>query len=155
MSNTKHNRDYIIAFGVELVKILLEYEDEGEIILESVWTTPIGEYFRIDNIPFYAESIAFGDLVSAKEENGELIFDSLIEASGHSVIQIIFYDKKDVDRVTQDLINLGCEWEGSHIATYIAVDVPPSVPYKTIQAYLDQKTSEEVLGYKEACLGSL
>ena len=140
---------------MDLAKILLEYEDGDDMTLESVWATPVGEHYRIENIPFYATSVAYGDVVSVEDREGELFFDDLIEASGHSVIQIIFFDKKDVEQVTQDLVNLGCDWEGSHISTYIAVDVPSTVSYQTVRAYLDQRASEKVLGFKEACLGFL
>jgi hypothetical protein len=70
---------------MDLAKIILEYEDEEGVTKESIWAIPVGENYKVDNIPFYAESIALGDIVSVKEENGELKFDALIEASGHSV----------------------------------------------------------------------
>lgn len=140
---------------MDLTKILLEYEDGDDVTLESVWATPVGEHYRIENIPFYATSVAYGDVVSVEDREGELFLDDLVEASGHSVIQIIFYNKKDVELVTQDLVNLGCNWEGSNTLTYIAVDVPPTVGYQNIRTYLDEKASEEILGFKEACLGFL
>ncbi|XAZ82054.1 DUF4265 domain-containing protein (plasmid) [Fibrella sp. ES10-3-2-2] len=140
---------------MDLVKIMLEYEDEEGVTLESVWATPVEENYRVENIPFYATEVAYGDIVSVKEENGELLFDSLIEASGHSVIQLMIFDEKNVDWVTQDLVNLGCTWEGSHLPTYIAVDVPVGVDYQPIQSYLEEKTNNEILAYKEACLGFL
>jgi hypothetical protein len=140
---------------MDLVKILLECEEGDDITLESVWATPVGEYYKVENIPFYATSIAYGDLVSAEDRDGELFFDELIEASGHSVIQIIFYQEEDVEPITQDLVNLGCTWEGSHLPTYIAVDVPLGIDYKSVQIYLEEKTNTKKLGYREACLGFL
>ncbi|GAB4039437.1 DUF4265 domain-containing protein [Spirosoma gilvum] len=140
---------------MELTKIMLEYEDEEGTSLESVWATPVEKNYRVENIPFYATSIAYRDIISAKEENGELLFDSLIEASGHSVVQLMIFDEKAVDRVTQELVNLGCTWEGSHLPNYIAVDVPVGVDYQLVQDYLEEETAHEVLAYKEACLGFL
>jgi hypothetical protein len=140
---------------MDLVKIMLEFEDEEGVTLESVWAAPIEENYRIENIPFYATEVAYGDIVSVKEENGELFFDSLVEASGHSVIQLMIFEEKNVDWVTQDLVNLGCTWEGSHLPTYIAVDVPMGVDYQPIQGYLKEKVNSEILDYKEACLGFL
>ncbi|MGM9508804.1 DUF4265 domain-containing protein [Larkinella sp. GY13] len=140
---------------MDLVKIVFECEDEEGTSLESVWATPVGENYRIENIPFFATSIAFGDIVSAKEEDGELLFGSLVEASGHSVVQIIIFDEKNVEAVMQDLVNLGCTWEGSHLPTYLALDVPPRVDYQTVQGYLEEKTTATILGYQEACLGFL
>jgi Domain of unknown function (DUF4265) len=60
-------------------KILLTYKnDEGGYSIESVWATKEGEYYRINNIPFFAPNIALDDLVSAEEDDGALYFDSLI-----------------------------------------------------------------------------
>jgi hypothetical protein len=67
----------------------------------------------------------------------------------------MIFEEKNVDWVTQDLVNLGCTWEGSHLPTYIAVDVPMGVDYQPIQGYLKEKVNSEILDYKEACLGFL
>ena|SRR5438552_2202881 len=134
-------------------KILLTYkDDEGNYQIESVWATKQGNYYEINNIPFFAPNIALGDVVSAEEDGGVLYFEELIKPSGHSTIQIIFFNEDDVKRVEKDLEKLGCTWEGSHIKTLIAVDIPKDVPYSTVKEYLDKGEKENRWSYKEACL---
>ncbi|MCD0487665.1 DUF4265 domain-containing protein [Pedobacter sp. MC2016-14] len=87
-----------------------------------------------------------------EDDEGELFFDSLIEASGHSTLQIIFFKPDFVDRVTNDLMKFNCDWEGSHVREYISVDIPKIVVYVDARKYLDQKRVEGVLDFKEACL---
>ena len=136
------------------VKIALEYEsDEDEFLIETVWAIQIEENYKIDNIPFYATSIALNDIVSAEFRNGQLYYTGLVEASGHSVVQIIFFSEADIKSTTDRLIELGCSWEGSHHPTYIAVDIPPSISYASVRAYLDEVAATGALDYKEACLG--
>ena len=134
-------------------KILLTYKDgEGNYQIESVWATKEGAYYRINNIPFFATNIALDDLVSVEEEDGGLYFDKLKEASGHSTIQMIIFNEDDLMRIGKDLEGLGCTWEGSHVKTLIAIDVPRDVSYNMVKQYLEKGEAEGRWSYKEACL---
>ena len=134
-------------------KILLTYKDEeGSYKIESVWATKQGEYYRIDNIPFLASNIALHDLVSVEIDNQELYFDKLIKSSGHSTIQMIIFNEYEVKQVGKELEQLKCTWEGSHVKTLIAIDVPKEIKYHPIREYLDKGENENRWSYKEACL---
>lgn len=135
-------------------KVLLTYEDESEYKVESVWATKVGDYYKIDNIPFFAKNVALGDIVSVEEDDEKaLYFDKLVQASGNSVIQMIIFDTAQVGHVGRQLESLGCGWEGSHIENYISVNVPKEVPYTTIKTFLDEGEKEGKWEYREACLG--
>ncbi|SFW87386.1 DUF4265 domain-containing protein [Chitinophaga sancti] len=135
------------------VKIKLVYKDfDGNIKIESVWAEKVGDYYKILNVPFFAGNIAYGDIVSIDEEEGEMYFDELIEPSGHSTIQMIIYDKNGVSRIGEELVALGCDWEGSHLEGYISVDVPATISYIPIKEYLEQGKLKNLWDYKEACL---
>lgn len=134
-------------------KILLTYKNEdGEFDVESVWATKEGEYYRINNIPFFAPNIALEDVVSAEEDDGALYFDSLIEPSGHSTVQMIIFEENKVIETGKQLEEMGCTWEGSHIKALISVDVPKEVSYYDVKQYLDKGEQEGRWSYKEACL---
>lgn len=136
------------------VKILLTYKDETEYKVERVWATKLGNYYRIDNIPFFAKNVALGDVVSVEEdESKDLFFDRLIESSGNSVIQMIIFDERSVGEVGKHLESLGCGWEGSHIANYISVNVPKDVSYSKVKSFLDEGEKQGKWEYREACLG--
>lgn len=134
-------------------KIKLVYYDlEGNLSTEGVWAAKEGGYYRIKNAPFFAPNLAYNDLISVEDDEGELFFDSLIEPSGHTNLQIIFFKPEFVDQVTNDLNKFNCDWEGSHVKEYISVDVPNTVEYSIVRNYLNQKFEEEILDFKEACL---
>lgn len=134
-------------------KILLTYkDDEGNYQIESVWATKEGDYYRINNIPFLASNIALNDLVKAEEDSGALYFEELIEASGHSVVQIIILKDETKDVLTAELETRRCTWEGSHLNNLISVDVPSDVDYSPLKKYLDNGEQNGFWTYKEACL---
>jgi hypothetical protein len=134
-------------------KIKIVYSDlEGNIATESIWAQKEKEYYRIKNIPFFAPNISYNDLISVEKDNDELFFDELIETSGHTTLQMVIYNEDDIIEITNDLIQLNCDWEGSHIKTYISVDVPKETNYRKVKDYLDNKRSINKLDYKESCL---
>ena len=135
------------------IKISVVFENDDQIITEALWATKIGDYFKIDNIPFYVPNIAYNDIISATEKDGEFYFDKLIKASGHSVIQLVFFEGDQIEKVVGRLIKLGCEWEQLESFPIITLDIPPEVNYPPIKIYLDKCQEKGILDYKEACLG--
>jgi len=128
------------------------YNLEDELETENVWADKEGQYYRIKNIPFFAPNIAYDDLISVEDDEGELFYDDIIEESGNSTVQVIIFDEKNIESVTTDLNNLKCGWEGSHLKGYIAVNIPKIIDYKPVKDYLSDKAEAGVLDYKEACL---
>jgi len=134
-------------------KILVTFKnDDDEYQIESVWAIKEGDNYRIDNIPFLAPNIALNDIISVEEEDGALYFDSLVEPSGHTTLQIVVFDESNVSGIVKELERFGCSWEGSHLKTLISVDVPKDVDYAPIKKYLVENEKENILSYKEACL---
>lgn len=142
--NRNHEGDY---------KIKLVYHDlEGNLATEGVWAAKEGEYYRVKNVPFFAPNLAYNDLISVEEDEGELFFDSLIEPSGHTTVQIVFFKPEYFEQVTDDLTKFNCDWEGSHLKECISVDIPKTVDYSEVRKYLNRKSEEEILDFREACL---
>lgn len=141
----------------ERVKVVFKLEkDEDDYPpadYEGLWAIPVGEgLFQLDNIPFFANEVALGDVVSAVPEGGELRFQKVVRPSGHSTLRLIIYDKDEVPAVRKLLEERGCPSEGSHIPGLISVDVPPSIPLATLRPMLDEGEARERWGYEEACL---
>ncbi len=131
---------------------LVYYDLEGNLAIESVWASKEKEYYRIKNIPFFAPNISYDDLISVEDDENELFFDELIEQSGNSTVQIVFFDISTFDNVISKLVDLGCEWEGSHLKNYISVNVPCMVNYHPINSFLLRSRENKILDFKEACL---
>lgn len=133
-------------------KISLVYKNsEGEISEELIWAELLNSgYYRVDNIPFYAPNIAYNDIISVEKDNNKFYFEDLIETSGNSTVQIVFFDKSKEPEIIQNLEMLGCSWEGMEGGGYYAIDVPANVDYSKVRNFFIQ--SSEILDYKEACL---
>lgn len=136
-------------------KILLIYTDleDNSPKIESVWATKIGDNYRIDNIPFFAKNIAYGDIIKVENDDGSLYFERLLIPSGNSVIQMVIFDEQEVNIIGNELVNLGCDWEGSHIKNYIAIHIPKEVSYDIVKLYLEEGTKNKRWDFREACLG--
>lgn len=128
------------------------YDQENNLAVETLWATKEGEFYRIKNIPFFAPNLSYNDLIKVELDSDELYFDQLIESSGHSTLQIVFFDEELISDVKLQLIELGCSWEGSHEVKYISVDIPMKAKYSKIKTYLDKLELQNKLSYKEACL---
>jgi hypothetical protein len=136
------------------VKILFEYYDttNNEYSIESVWATPFGNGYKIDNILFYANEYSWGDIVSVENRNNELYVIDLLEASGHSTVRIIFYDYNIIPSTRLQLQSLGCSSEISDNANLISVDIPFSADYSIVRDYLEEGENSEIWSYEESCI---
>ena len=106
-------------------KVTLVYRDvEDNIAEETIWAKPLENgLYQIDNIPFYAPNVSNKDIIAVEDDEGVLYFDDLIEASGHSTIQIIFFDDSKSNDLLKKLEEIGCKWEGMKEQPYYTVDV--------------------------------
>lgn len=138
------------------VKVLFVYKSEdGDFQLESLWAEKVGKYYRVLNTPFFISNIAYHDIISVEMDEGELYFDNLIKPSGHSTIQMIIFNADKVDQIGAELVNMGCDWEGSHLKGYISIDVPANIAYRKIEQYLKKGLVNKTWDYKEACLSAI
>jgi hypothetical protein len=136
-------------------KMLIEIGKDGsdEVEIESLWVTPVQAGFKIENIPFYARSLALGDVVKVVKKHDFLYFKKLLRASGHSTIRLIFFRKNLIQTTLNELEAMGCSSEISDIKTLVAVDVPSEKIYKLVKVYLDKGETEGKWEYEEGCLG--
>ncbi len=139
----------------EHVKILFEYPIGDSNGTETLWALPKGEGYKLDNIPFYVKGVSFGDVVSAKVVEGCIYMKELLTPSGHSTVRLWFANENDVQPVRESLKSMGCNSEISDQPRLLAVDIPPSISYEIIRAYLDEGESNGKWDYEEACLGFL
>jgi hypothetical protein len=139
---------------MERVKITFMHENafEGGPGIESAWAIRKNDNYVLDNILFYAKEYAYLDVVRAKERDGELIVTGLVEASGHSLVRILFFDLDEVSSVRHFLQSEGCDSELSDLPQLISVDIPPDISYSRIKSYLDAGELEEKWTYEEACI---
>lgn len=144
------------------VKIIvpLEQDEDGypPVGSERLWAFDMGEgRYQLDNIPFFARDLAWGDVVSAVPEEGAdegvLRYQRVLQPSGHSTFRILVQDVSQVPEVCSLLEQLGCDTERSHLPRLVAIDIPPTVPLAAVRQVLSPGVSQERWDYEESCLG--
>ena len=138
-------------------KILFEVQrdDEGfpPCDIEGVWATEtVDGCYVLDNIPFFAREATYGDMVQVRREGGEYFYHSTIERSGNSLFRIMLYGDSNPEFVMEELQDLGCQVEQSHIPELIAVGIPPNADFPKIKGYLDHGCQSDKWDYEEAIL---
>jgi hypothetical protein len=131
----------------------LVQDDDGypPVGYESVWAIPLGEsQFKIDNIPFFTCDATLGDVVTAYEEMGELMFIATIKSSGSSLLRLVYAEGSDVGQIRSDLERLGCSTEWDKRDRLISVDVPPEVELSRVRDFLESGLERGISDYEEA-----
>lgn len=136
-------------------KVLFVYKEEQEYKIESLWAIKKDNLYQINNIPFFINNIALGDIVSIENDEGELYFDELIQESGNSTVQLISFSNKSQGEIGAKFEELGCSWEGSHLPKYISICIPKNVDFLIVKKLLDDGLKNNNWDYKEACISSI
>lgn len=140
------------------IKFYLESEDEDwpPCQVETLWAKHLGRnLYELDSIPFFVKGLALGDVVSVERASGELLFKEIVRSGGHSTIRIIFLNHSVKDETCKRLEDIGCSWEGSHLPSLIAVDVPPSLQYDYVKAILERGEQTQEWEYEEGCVRAM
>lgn len=122
---------------------------------ESMWAKPLGDgLYEIDNIPFYAYGINYGDVVFASQKTFDQKpqIERVVRPSGHRTIRVIFFHT--VSRERQDaliesfkIFGTICERED---AKFIALDVAPDGKFSELCERLMALLNDNILEY-ETC----
>ena len=144
---------------LESVKILFRFYSNllEEETVETMWATVVNEkegLYKLDNIPFYAPSIASDDVVFAEYDEDEqmLTFRHIVEFSGNSTVRVVKMDKAlEINDVRNLFESLGCISEKLN-DSYFAMDIPANIQYKPVKEKLENLKDERLIDYEESCL---
>jgi hypothetical protein len=140
----------------DYVKVLFKLEKEDEdyppVDYERLWARPLGEgLFELDNIPFFVRGISAGDVVAARQGDGEVVFSELVRPSGSSTLRIIVFDESHMEEVRRRLQDFGCSTE-LNVSKMLGVDVPAQVDLQTVRTWLMEQQSSGTLEFEDACI---
>ena len=141
--------------NIELVLVYKIDPDETEFRQEKIIAKKMDPFYVISSIPQFAKNIAYGDKIKVVWEKGAFHFDKMIEESGHSVLHIVIIDLEEKQKILNKLSNFGCTVNTTIADNYLAVDIPPAIPYHLIKDFLDRMTVNEVINYTESCLSAI
>jgi hypothetical protein len=105
-------------------------EDDGAANVETLWAYDLGDdRYRLDNSPFYAYSVSVGDVVLAPvdPDEGRPTYQKVLEKSGNRTVRVILApplaNGNSSDEVVQELLSLGCSYEGANPG-YLCIVIP-------------------------------
>ena len=130
-------------------KVLFRVPNEdGTAEVETLWATSLGgDKYQINNSPFWAYGVSWEDVVFApfSEIEGHPTFQLIVAKSGNRTVRVIFdppiEEGNESDKVLQDLVALGCSYEGAN-RKYISINVPPNVELDEVCNYLVEKDAK-------------
>ncbi|HYO59748.1 DUF4265 domain-containing protein [Archangium sp.] len=135
-----------------LFKLEKADEDYPPVDYERLWARRLEPgLFEIDNIPFFVRDISAGDVVSAGEGEGEVVFSELVRGSGSSTLRVIVFDAAQVEDVRRRLQELGCSTE-LNVSKMLGVDVPAHVDLQAVRTWLMKEQSSGTLEFEDACI---
>lgn len=128
-------------------------DGEGEII-ERMHAVPYEGNYVLDNSPFYAFGISFGDLFRAVPADGELRFVEIVSHNGHSTYRIKLLPNSDHEFFLKNwsgLEKLGCTYEGSSAGDerLYSIDVPPGVDVGEVYRVLEDGERQGIWQFEE------
>ncbi|MFC0430360.1 DUF4265 domain-containing protein [Kutzneria buriramensis] len=127
---------------------------------EHLWATPLpdSEDVRLDNIPFFVDGVALGDVFSVRVgEDGYLYAAEKVAWSGACTIRLVVLDDGplagDVTRALDLLAPLFVEGEAAEQYRMLALTVPPEADLAAVKNLLIDGVVDGWWEYEEACVG--
>jgi uncharacterized protein DUF4265 len=123
---------------------------------ETLWAHNLGlSRYRLDNTPWFVYGVAFGDVVSARQdrEAGSLVFETVIQRSGHSTLRAMSSvgSPERFEDALATLADLGCSIEYCDRAL-AAIDVPREVSGESVIIGLEAASEAGILDFEEGYL---
>lgn len=142
----------------ELVKTMVSFPvGEGDAsLVERMHAIKQGDgLYLLDNSPFYAFDISFGDVFLATLNEEELIFSKIFSRGGHSTYRIKLPVGHEHSRFLDswnELEKLGCTYEGSssNPERLYSIDIPPGVDVSKVYRIFEAKEHEGIWQFEEA-----
>jgi hypothetical protein len=141
-----------------LVKVIvpLERSDWHDHTTESMWATPLTDgLLRLENVPFYAYGLSFGDSVQAIMKGTEREFATVIQRGGHSTYRIFVTAAQPLERfheLCEPLLAMGCTLERATERLF-AVDVPPAADIRSVYRRLEHGQKAGLWDFDEGHVG--
>lgn len=139
----------------DLTKVHIELPNHWATSGEAIWARSLGsQRFRIENVPFYAYGLNYGDVVEAVQEapDRKPSVVRVLERSGHQTVRVFFekaVEEKERLRLLDALQDLGVIYERCSLR-YVALDLDPDASLSQVRTTLDQWQAGGLADY-ETC----
>lgn len=139
----------------DLIKVHVDLPNHWWHKGESMWAKSLGgDLYRIENTPFCAYGLNFGDIVRATPDGPDLkpTIRAVVSRSDHRTLRLSFCDKLTAGEqqpIVEALESRGGELERVD-AQFVCIDIPPNASYDSIRSYLGEQEALGLLEY-ETC----
>src|SRR4051794_5497288 len=123
---------------------------------EGVWARHCGgREYELDNVPWFAQGVAFGDRVLAEaDDDGVLWVQERLSWSGRYTIRVIPLGDEAASEQLRSIVDLfaplGAECEGAlPVFKLVALDIPPTARLAEIKSLLAAGEADGRWGYEE------
>jgi hypothetical protein len=143
------------------VRFRLQRDSDGwpPVESEGVWAKPCGgTEYELDNVPWFARSVAFGDRVRAEpDDDGGILVEERRSWSGRYTVRVIPHGDEPAREQLQTIIEafsvLGAACEGGLPAfKIVALDIPPTARLAEIKSLLVEGEAQGRWGFEEGCI---
>lgn len=130
------------------IKVLWRLEqDEDEwppYPVESIWCSEVSPgHYKLLNVPYFAQGVAWGDVVTATEKDGGLWFASVASRSGYSTVHAFCADPGFQEQLRAWAREQRCVVETAYDQKYWALGIPPEVPVAQWHGFLQGLAPQE------------
>ena len=125
---------------MEKVLFALDIEDGWPPIgAEGIWCERIGKNYQLKNVPFFIEGLAAEDVFSAEPDpvNDHIFEFEIVKESGHSVISLLNNIDLDLTKFFEEIVALGCSYEGFNKFGLFSIDAPPNIDIDKLNELID------------------
>lgn len=134
------------------IRARIDPERWGGSTTEGFWGTPLESgLYRLDNVPFYADSLAFHDVVRCDLQDGELIISGVQRRSGNSTVRMVLAesarDPTSIASIENWLDASGLEYENSGEGLF-GISVESSERLHELLAELAPQRSSGVINFE-------
>lgn len=130
-------------------------EDEDDwppVATESIWASRIAdELYRLNNVPFFAAEVSFGDVVKTERREEVEWFVAVAEPSANSTLHVFCFDAAKRQEFSDWIKARGWMWEYAFNQQYIAVNVPATTEMEELFSILRRLDEEEEFEYEFSC----
>lgn len=113
------------------------------------------DIYVIDNIPFYAKSVALGDKFICEYIEDRLIPRQLYQESGNSTIRVVSNFEERVQEYREEFKKIGCQSELSELGVLFSLNIPFKTNYIEIKEFLELREKNGSWSYEVGCLSSI
>ena len=134
-------------------KLNQDMEDYPPLEFESLWGIQIKpNTYKVDNIPYYIYGISKGDIILAIESNKQIHASYLLYRGGHSTLRVFAENKSDRIKIINYAKKNGAQCTSQNGSSLLAIDIPPSIDFHKIDAFLLNQSDNKTIAYEDACL---